>query len=366
MIMPLAFGVLATAWTIGLVVAPSRSRLRSFVNAIFPICTFAVFAVIFAVHANTEVFDKWIYTAELQTVAGHSLSDAFSATLATAREPLYVLFIWVTSGGGQTTAWLYLWVGITCTVTYLIALLRLVEWWQAPFVFLATLALGVFTAYSSLAIRQGLSMACLFAAICLILARRRAVWWIFLLVAAALFHWSAIPVALSLAVLGRVSIGLRTALIAWSIAAVLFLTGIQSWLLAPVSQYIPGMAAYTDLSVSATYAGGTNRIDFFLVSGAILLVGLFALRFATVPDWYSRAVVIYVLLNIYFLLFGFILYSDRIAVYSWSLIPLIVAVPVASPKSSVGRVISAVFVLGVVAVGTMYGPFLAMTGFESY
>jgi hypothetical protein len=362
----LAFAVVAALWTLMLILAPPESALRGRVNALIPLVILSIFAVVFAVKGNDGLPDRIVYTNELQYIAGHTLGGAFALTFTTSREPLYILFMWLVSNASHATAWLYFCVGTVCTLIYLGGLLRLVPLWQAPLVWFTTLSLGFFTSYASLVARQGLSMAMLFAAICLILKGTRSRWWVLLLMAAALMHWSAIPIALTIALLAVLRIRLRLVVAVWGIAAILFLTGIQEWLLGPLAGIIPGWNEYTDPNLNSAYTGGANRRDFLLFSLVILVIGLIAVGRGAPTPWYSRLMVFYLALNTIFLLFGFILYSDRIGAYSWTLAPLILATPFAYPKSRIGRIGTVAFLAAVIGYGFVRGPFLQMTGITSY
>jgi hypothetical protein len=361
-----ALAVTAVAWTLILIVAPPASALRARLNALIPLVIFSVYAVVFAVKGNFDLPDRLVYTDELRYIAGHTLGDTFSLTFRTAREPLYVAFMWIVSNGGQTTSWLYLCIGATCTAVFVYGILRLVPWWQAPLIWLTTLALGFFTSYASLVARQGLSMAMLFAAICLILTGARTRWWIVLLVVSALLHWSAIPIALTIALVALTQVRLRVAVAVWGVVAILFLTGLQERFLGPVAALVPGLTNYVDASRNQDYLGGVNRRDFFLFSLAILIVGLFVVRKGAPTPWYPRLVVFYCILNTYFLLFGFINFSDRLAAYSWTLAPLVLATPFAYPKNTSGRLGTVAFLSGVLAFGFVIGPFQQMTGVRPY
>jgi hypothetical protein len=362
----IALSILAVLWTLTLVLASPVSVRAAQVNAFIPLSIFSVLAVIFAVKGNNQLTDRIVYTNELQYIAGHTLREAFGLSFHTAREPFYILFMWAVSNGGQTTAWLYFCVGTACVLTYVFSILKLLPLRQTPLIWLTTLALGFFTSYASLVARQGLSMAALFAAICLIFANVRSRWWILLLIVSALIHWSAIPIALAVALVALTRVHLRVYVGVWIGASTLFIAGAQEKLLEPVSGMIPGLNEYVNVSLNRDYLGGVNRRDFFLFSLVLLAFGLLALWKGAPPPWYSRLIAIYCALNTYFLLFGFILYSDRLAAYSWTLAPLILATPFAEPTTGMGRMRTIAFATAIVAFGFIVGPFGHMTGIKTY
>jgi hypothetical protein len=362
----IALSILAVLWTLTLVLASPGSFRAAQVNAFIPLAIFSVLAVIFAVKGNDQLTDRVVYTNELHFIAGHTLGEAFGLTFRTAREPLYILFMWGVSNEGQTTAWLYFCVGTACVLTYIFSILKLLPLRQTPLIWLTTLALGFFTSYASLVARQGLSMAVLFAAICLILAGVRSRWWILLLVVSALIHWSAIAITLAVALVALTRVRLRVYVAVWVGTSMLFLAGVQEKLMGPAAGMIPGLNDYVNVSLNRDYLGGVNRRDFFLFSFVILAFGLFVLWKGAPTPWYSRLVAIYCALNTYFLLFGFILYSDRLAAYSWTLAPLILATPFAEPRTGMARMRTIVFVAAVVVFGFTVGPFAQMTGIKTY
>lgn len=340
--------------------AVERSPFRSSAHQAPLLLGLVVVVVVYSLIANTSVLDRLFYTYDLQRVSGVPLSQlfdpaAFKATAGT--EPAYLLLLWVMSRFGTTTAVFFVFIAVTSSVLYLWPLVRLLGWWTATYVFMLALALGTFTNYTSIVARQSVAMALLSAALCWAVIGRRHTLALALAVAACLIHWSAIPFALVLLVVARFRVPLRLALVAWVVAAAAFLTHSQALLLGGLTAYVPKFSSYTSTSLASVYGGGVNRVDFFALGAAMLIGFLVLRRFLDLPDWYTRALVVFIGYNTIFLLGGFVFYSDRLAAYSWYLAPLLGAAPVLARATSTARVLAVCVALAGLAAATFAGPF---------
>lgn len=346
--------------------ARPQSPFRHGSVVVVPSVAVAAATLSFSVLANQGVLDKTIYLREFRLISAATFPDAFVLQLASDHEPAYVALLWLVGRGGDDIAWLYAWIGAVCLGALVVAARLLLSWWQVPVLLVTTISLGFFTAYTSNTVRQGLSLALLVLGVCLVLRRASWWWWTTMLAASTLFHWSAAPAAGLVLAFAVLRPRLRTVLVAWCVAAALFVTGLQEHLLGPLAQFVPALDTYMSDELVATYTGGTNRIDFLAFSAVFLVVGVVAVRRASVPSWYPALVGAYALLNVYFLLFGFIAFSDRLAAYSWSLAPFVLAVPFLDPRSGTGHAVTVAFVAGVVAVGLATGPLAQMIGLAPY
>ncbi|RKR76129.1 EpsG family protein [Frondihabitans australicus] len=337
----------------------ARSLLRSSVVALIPLTVLGWFTVVYALQANPGTPDKWIYVRELRAIGAGTLSQAFSARLTTSGEPAYVIFFWVLSRLGIESTGLFGVVGLVSVVAVVLGARLLLPTWRLPLVLFVSVSLGFMPSFASVVVRQGMAMSFMFIAICLILRGHRWAWAPFLAVA-TLFHHSVLPLTILLALLALIRLPLRVALVVWGLAAALFLTGLQTRVLGPIATAMPEIAEYTDPSVVAHYTGGVNRLDFLLLSAILLATGLFFRRLSTTPAWYTRLVTLFACLNVYFLLFGFIAYSDRLGAYSWLLAPLLLAAPLARSQSARSRVATVGVVAFVVVAGFRFGHYTDM------
>lgn len=183
------------------------------------------------------------------------------------------------------------------------------------------------------------------------------------IILAALFHWSSIPFALILLMLtSRFKVKLKGLVLVWVTLATLFLTNINTQILRPIWRFVPNIDLYTQSSTVSAYAGRVNRIDFLAFSGAWVVIGLVLYLFIYREDNYLKILKVYILFNSVFLLLGFVAYSDRISIYSWFLIPLLIWYPIFNSKRYSATlsylIILLFFVVGyVTGVLSFYNPF---------
>jgi ABC-type multidrug transport system fused ATPase/permease subunit len=362
--------VLVGLLTVATAVAPLLARpgtvLEAWPNAVAPLAALTAATVTFAVLGNGQVVDRLIYTREFRVIGGADLVDAFSARLGTGGEPLYIAFLWLVSRAGtDSTAGLYTAVAIVSVAAFVAGTRLLVSWSRVPFVLFAALAIGFFTAYAGLIVRQGLSLAALFVGVCLVLRGCRWWTWASAFAVASLFHWSAVfvVVLISLVVVTRLS--LRAAVVVWAGAAALFVTGLQRTLFEPLAVLVPAVDGYTGSAVTHQY-GGSNRLDFLAFSAVFLVAGLVLRKLVAVPAWYDTLLVVYAAANTYFLAFGFIAYADRLAAYSWYLAPLIVAVPLLGLRGRLGPLVVVLATALLVVAGLVRGPFAPLVGLAGW
>lgn len=176
--------------------------------------------------------------------------------------------------------------------------------------------------------RQGLATGILLIALVYYLRSERAPYLLLLLIGASLMHWSAIPFSIIVLLLHKFKISLKAALFVWIVTALLFATDMQQAIMGRFLPYIPKSEVYLSSYAIDAYSGGTNRIDFFLFSFFWIVLALLINKFYFTSLEYQRLITIYTLFNSVFLLLGFIAYSDRIALYSWILIPILLWYPI--------------------------------------
>lgn len=267
--------------------------------------------------------DTLIYTSYHKMFSELSLAQAYensnmeilSTTLIwflskiSANEHFYIASIWLISS------------------IVLIKSLRLI---QDPFqtlvFYFATINSPLFFSYLMVGTRQGLSMLFLFSALTLLLGKRYKLFY-FALAAAPLFHETAIPCVLILLMLRALNLSVRLVVGIWVAFAILFLTGLNQSIFSFLSKYIADVQLYTSSSFLNNYSG-VNRVDFLFFSFAVLTAGVLLNRFWMKGDPNYKIILnAYTLFNVYFLIFGFISFSNRVSAFSWYLIPLLLLYP---------------------------------------
>ncbi|WP_460463803.1 EpsG family protein [Arthrobacter pigmenti] len=343
-------------WLLLIAFSAEGSALDRRVAAAPILLTYLAISALFAWHANWDVLDRLLYQRDLEVLQHLGPIEAYSSMISDTREPLYLGFAWVASQISDTHQVLFACIAIFAGILQLIALAALQNSRQISIVWILTVSMGLYTGYVSVIARQGLSMALIFLGVLVWLIYGRRAWAACILAAAALFHWSAIPVVVLLAVFLMFPVSRRILLGFWVVFAGMFVLSLNRVLLEPLSVYIPSLAAYTSEGLAAVYESGTNRTDFLIFSGLILLCGLVADRYLTLPAWYASIVNVFIFLNLYFVLFGFIYYSDRLAAYSWYFAPIILALPVAAIRGAVGRILFFAICCVVLIYSVAWGP----------
>lgn len=252
---------------------------------------------------------------------------------------------------------LYGFVAAIVVGAYVIASRLLLPAWATLGALVTMLAMGLIVAYSSVAIRQGLAVGFLLAAVALY-STGRGRWPVLagLVAVASVFHWSALPLGLAVLVLRVRTPGLRWPLLAWVALAVGYVQGWNVVLLERLGLYGAAVQTYSsDVAFDAYLGGAGARLDFLAVSAAILAAGLLGRRWmADDDDRHARVLTAYIVFNCAFLLVGFVAFGDRIAAYSWFLAPWLLWLPLTRVKDAMlpALVVGAVVAFGLVA-GTL-------------
>ncbi|WP_209324183.1 EpsG family protein [Brevibacterium renqingii] len=324
---------LTTVWVLMLVLSWRIPKLRHWSNALLPLVSLVLINTIVAAVSNYDISDKSIYSTEFQILSFAPADEVLYTYAAEGREPAFLLLNWLIGLFTHDPKVYFFVVALLGSTIMALALLWLLRSaWQVTLVYYITFCFGFFTGYSSYLLRQGLSL--VFIILGLVALYRHARLWkiLVLLVVASLFHWSAIPAALLVLVV-RLLPKVRTIFLlgVWALFSLLYLSGLNATLLAPFASSSEELATYTDPENAQLYTGGTNRLDFWILGFCVLVFGYVVLRkFDNLPVWYGHLFHTFILLNAYYLALGFVYYSDRIAAYSWSIVPLVVTVPALS------------------------------------
>lgn len=318
-----------------------------------PVNARIIFVILLAIVSVNVVFrdvstgDTQLYVDRLLDLQHLSYSEA---RFSYPGDPLFLLLQWIIA---KITTTPYVFLAIAWTV-FVLSLMNLLNQlfsnpWQKLVVFFSFSMFPFFYSLATNVIRQGLAVSLLLIVLSYYLTGEKNRRWkfFFLLAASCLFHWSAVPFALLLLVLHRFDFKLRTFIIVWLTSAIVFFTNAQQVLLRPLLPYIPKLEAYQSYSFQLTYSNGSNRLDFFLFSTLWIACAIIAARVFS-DSMYTKLVKVYIGYNTVFLLMGFIPFSDRIALYSWFLIPLIVWIPILKAKNYSAFIVSSMLIVTLV------------------
>lgn len=227
--------------------------------------------------------------------------------------------------------------------------------WQATVVLFTYLNFPFFYNYTLNVLRQGIVIALLLYALALLLNGKKGKKFYISIALTPLFHWTGLPFAMLLLFAATVGLKLRTWLGIWVFLVIGFVTNINSMFIRPVWNLIPNIDIYTRSEVISNYSGGAvNRLDFLIFSAIWLIASILLYFYVFKDETYKKLIKIYVMFNCLFLLLGFVAFSDRIAVYSWFLIPLLIWYPVLKSRRY-SPVLSIVIILVSFACGIITG-----------
>lgn len=272
------------------------------------------------------ISDMSRYVRSYQTMHYLSLPQALSFK---DWEPLFITLQWVISRFSEEPYFYVLSIFILYSLLLIFTLNKLFKPWQQLFVMFLYLLYPYFYAYVFNGTRQGFSMMFLILAISILIVSGKKLLPLIYMAISFLFHKTSL--LFTLAILVSLKFKTKTLVIFWVLASLLFLTGLNKSLLS--FGFIDSFAKFEAYSsdTAINHYGGVNRKDFYFFSLFFLVVPFILRKYIILPKdnyaIYEKLLKIYISFNTVFLLLGFIAYSDRLAVYSWMLIPLLVSYP---------------------------------------
>lgn len=328
---------------------PSNTILKNTYISKFLIFLFTILIVFLIPFRDLYKYDMVIYYQIFHSLSNLSLIDAFRLS---EWEPLFLITQWVISRFTDELVPYIVSMFLLYVFIFNKALKNIFSPWQQVFVYFAFLNFTFFYDYTFNGARQGFSIMFLILMISLLIQEKPKKMNIYLAgLFAILFHYSAAPVVLFLALFRKLQNSLKYALTTWFACAFLSITGLNSLLqnIGFISK-IGYIEIYTDPGM-AKHFDGINRIDFLIFSAFFLFLSIFLYKYFSLEEnkktIYLKLINIYAYLNAYFLLFGFISFSSRLAMYSWFLIPILIYYPVLNNKkfSTIGCVLLSILAL---------------------
>jgi hypothetical protein len=268
---------------------------------------------------NNPTVDRLVYAKQLALMGEVSApwkSEYF------ARDPLFSVYLWLVGRVTGTSAEVLF--GLTALIllgAYLATCLMLgMQSWAVAGAVVTLIFSGYLAAYSGIAVRQGLALAALLVAIGLVVHKGRlGPLAITFLVAAALLHWSAAIFGACFVVLALFRPSLRVLLAGWVVCLVLGVSGIAQ---SVVSRFGLSMVdVYSSNGAYESYGRTGLRLDFVALSAFLALLSYVVTTRWPTPQgrWLSAT---FLAFNSLYLVLGYIAFSDRLAVYSFILVPL--------------------------------------------
>ncbi|MGG0382072.1 EpsG family protein [Priestia filamentosa] len=267
--------------------------------------------------------DSFAYQNTFLTFQSYSLKGAIKIG---DQEPLFVIWQWLVGRLFSSPQSFFIITYLLFSIILIFAFTRIVEKRFVVFLFFGYMSLSFYENLITNIIRQGLAISLVILAVCLYLKTGKRTLSFFLILALALlFHYSAAPIII-LSLINVKKIKLRNLLIIWFIFLIPFLLKTKNLLIAPFASS-KVLSTYSSEYAVDLYGGGVYRTDFLLFSFFFILIGLYMRRLCSNNVKYELLLKIYILFNLYFLTFGSLPFSERFALYSWILIPLLIWYP---------------------------------------
>ena len=316
-----------TLWVFMISFAPPNTVLNNKYNAyLITSCLFLYVCYSLGTYINLSP-DMNTY---FNQYVGYKNVSLFTALDTSTKEPMFTAFQWFVSRFSTNKAPFYIAIWCVFASTLLFALSKIFKPWQILLVFFSYLNYFIFFNYVTNVVRQGFALSFLMVAISVLVSgQKKNKLFYFSIIFAPLFHYTALPLSIVLFLLKKVNFTVKTTVIVWCISALLFVTHFNQKIFGVLSSFIPYIRSYSSSGTLLRYTGGTNRLDFLAFSAFGLIIAYIIYRRwmkDNIP--YEYLLKIYALFNVYFLLMGFVAYSDRIAAYSWFILPLLIWYPI--------------------------------------
>lgn len=176
-----------------------------------------------------------------------------------------------------------------------------------------------FISFSANIIRNGLAVSLLLLATYYSFNKKNNLLTVFLLIIAPLFHTAVIPFAIFLVLERFITLKLNHLLWFWILTIALFILKIPSLFL-PLLNNFDSIETYASTDAFELYGGGAYRLDFLIFNTLIVIFTLVIFRFYGNREK-DFILIKYIKLMLFsaivFNMFGFIAFSDRLAVYVW-------------------------------------------------
>ncbi|AYW46466.1 EpsG family protein [Tetragenococcus koreensis] len=282
---------------------------------------------------NTLTADMRIYLKYLNIMGNVSLSDSMSLT---RWEPGFVIFQWLLSK--ISTSYMFF-IPVSALLILLLIIKPLKEtipFNKIPLVMFGYLSLFSFYNLLNNILRQGFSVAFLLVML-VYLEKNRYLHAIIFLIIATAFHKTAI-IGIIIIILYKMSILLSKYVYIYFLASLTMVFNINQKLVtilpfSLINDTESYLQQYTSDSSLLKY-GSVNRLDFLLFSVFWFLLGLFFYKkYLSNDSFYLLVIKAYAIYGTVFFLLGFISFSDRLAIYSWFLIPIVLFYPIIKMES---------------------------------
>lgn len=196
-----------------------------------------------------------------------------------------------------------------------------------PFVMIHYMFFTIFNTVSLIVVRQGIAIGILLISLVTYIKGQKKTT-VILMILSAQFHSTTYIILLLFWIIEILKIKLKYLFGMWGGAVVLYATSWNQIIIQHLpfnSQYLLNYTGELWSGQSALYGQAPNSMKYLVYSTIFLIFILFLQKYFLIEDNTMLLFVrVYIVWNTIFLIFGFIAFSSRIALYSWTLFPFIV------------------------------------------
>ncbi|MFE3977716.1 MULTISPECIES: EpsG family protein [unclassified Priestia] len=343
--------------SIALVFLISLDKRNSIINNVYfnnfvMLMMLLIIAIAIGMRNITFGTDSFAYSNTFLQLKDLSLKEALNASIY---EPFFIIWQWILARV-FTSPHTFFMINFLFFIGILVfGFTKIVNKRFLVFLVFGYVSIFFFSNLITNIIRQGLSLSLIILAVCLYVQKERKDFYFFLsLFCASLFHYSTVPVALLLTFINVKNTKIKTLLFIWFAFSISFLLKIPS-IFSPLIND-PTLSRYMSDYASSIYEGGIYRKNFLIFSLFWIVLSLIIYKKINFNLKYSLLLKFYILTNLYFLMFGFIPFSDRFAIYSWCFIPLLVWYPLSLIKKNQSLIIFSICLISLI-IGIITGSF---------
>lgn len=259
----------------------------------------------------------------------------FDAVYVNSREFIFFLIQWTSSNFPMEKEVFLVSIYIIFITILYMGLKKFFNSREFVFVFFTYINFYFLYGYLFVAIRQGLAIAFIILALGFLIQGKNYKYLISVLIATQ-FHLTGL-IGFLILIFTHKKVKLEHLIYIWIVACILLLTRIADKVIVQyfnLGIFLNKIEFFSSESAIENYASGTHRIDFLVFSGFWIIVGITMYKkLFEIDQVYIKILKSYIGLNIIFVLLGFVAYSDRIATYSWMLVPLLIWYPIFRMKN---------------------------------
>lgn len=326
---------------------------NKYIHCYFIVSFFLISTYIVSI-TDVNYIDRFLYTSNFTEAKGVTLYEYLNSFTGD------YLFRYVTWQIAQITSSVELYY-ISLHLLFIIPLIIGVKYvYNNELVVLSLflyLNLIFYYSYSLNVLRQGIAMALIVLAVRYLIEKKGAKL-LLTIGAASLFHLSSLFFSVIMIYIYFVKrIKFKYSITIYIISSIMYITKLSDNLINLIPYSTGYMNTYSSERLIENF-GGSYKLDFLMFNTIFLILFLLAvykINSLKGNDIYMNLLNIYILFSSIFFLVGFVAFADRVAAYSWFLIPLLIALIIREVKISF---VKFAFLLVVLLIGVFTTPLI--------